>query len=436
MNYIFLMTPVERYRKQFILIILLLFGITASAQSVKFSNGSISKNILTISFSYTPVSITDSLHTLSITSHPQATIIPGITFDTTATIQASFLQKNSNGYYGYDFIENFKFIFRGFTPGQHYTGKLQFIFQHVSLRDNQTVHIKNNMVRFTVNNQSFEKKRAQSPSSFIPPSDKCLSISILEDGIYKLTGTDLIDAGVPIKSIPVENYRLFLKNREIPLYISDGASRYLTNNDYVLFYGRKLYGTNSYQEQFSNTSIYRLFWGSVPGLRIANVSGDRRKDPTLYTSGKTIKTTVVNDTLHIEKDDDIRWLGNITDIPPEDITVATEANDNIDNWYWGIIGEKDLTTFSFPIPSPSQNGTARLRINLMGLTNIDSVTPDHNFDCFINGNPAGDHPLISWDGQRSFIFTTDSFPSSMLQHGNNEISFVTKKRSYCRSYCS
>lgn len=426
MKYIFHMTVIEKYLKPFLFMMIFLTGISSSAQSLKIKNGSISGNALTVYFTFTPASIADTLHTISISSLPQAVVTPGIMIDSTNPIQALFLQNRSNGFYGADFIENLNIIFRGFTPGQCYTGHCQFLYQNTSLKENEDVHIIQNMVFFTINNRSLEKRSVQVPSPFTPPSDRCLSIRVQNDGIYKLTGKDLRDAGVPIQTIPVKNYRLFYKSNEISIYISDGTSHYLTDNDYLLFYGQMLHGKSSYYEQFSNTSMYRLFWGTQPGLRVARVSGDRRKDPTLYSSGKTLKTDVIIDTIHLEEDNAIRWLGNVTDIPPEDITSIPEAEDSIDNWYWGIIGDKDLTTFSFLVPSPSQNGTARMRINLMGLTNIDSVFPDHRFDCFINGNPAGDHSLISWDGQRSITFTTDSFPSSFLQHGKNEISFVSK----------
>jgi hypothetical protein len=427
MKYIFHMTAIGKYFKPFLFIMIFLSGISSSTQSFTIKKASISKNILTVSFAFTPASIVDSLHAISISSQPQAVITSNISIDSINSIQASLLQQNSKGFYGADFIENWKIIFRGFVPGQPYFGTCHFLFQNTSLRDDQVVHIIDNMIFFTINNQSLGKKSVQTaPQLFTPLSDRCLSIRVQNDGIYKLTGKELRDAGVPIQTIPVENYRLFFKNIESPIYVSDGTSHYLSDNDYLLFYGQMLHGISGYHEQFSNTSLYRLFWGTQPGLRVASVSGDRRKDPTLYSSGKTLKTDVTFDTLHIEEDNAIRWLGNVTEIPPEEITIHPEADDNIDNWYWGIIGDKDLTTFSFLLPSPSTNSSARMRISLMGLTNIDSIMPDHNFDCFINGNPAGDHPLISWDGQRSMLFTTDSFSSSFLQHGKNEISFVAK----------
>jgi hypothetical protein len=62
----------------------------------------------------------------------------------------------------------------------------------------------------------------------------------------------------------------------------------------------------------------------------------------------------------------------------------------------------------------------------MGLTNIDSISPDHQFGCYLNGNPIGNNANIVWDGQRSYTFESDTFPSASLQHGKNEISFITR----------
>jgi hypothetical protein len=313
-----------------------------------------------------------------------------------------------------------------FTPGQHYSGYCDFTFKNISLSNNTPINIKGNLILFDISVPGLNKMRAQSTISTIALPDRCLNIEVIEDGIYKLSGKQLRISGIPVNTIPIENYRLFFKDKEVPLYISDGAMKFLSDNDYILFYGKRLYGKNSSFEQFSNTSHYRLFWGQDRGLRVAMVSGDRRKDPTIYSTTRTLTATEIIDTLHIEADNSIRWLGNISDIPPDVVTGVTQSSDEIDNWYWGIIGDKDLTAYTLTVPSPSQSGTAQLRISLMGLTSIDSLTPDHTFDLYLNGNPVGNNSLISWDGQRSFIFESDTFPSATLQHGNNSISFISK----------
>jgi hypothetical protein len=425
-----ILQPFNRLLKLYLFTLLLLSAAPVSAQIVKWNGGSMSGNTLTVYFSFSPNAVADTLHSISVSSLPTATISSGISFDNNDQLRASFYHNSSNGYFGKYYLHNFRFNIHGFTPGQKYTGRCAFSFNNLTIQNNIVVSIRSNCILFDMKTAQGLGKQSESIVPFDIPSDRCINIEVMEDGIYKLTGKQLRISGVPLNTIPAENYRLFFKDREIPIYISDDAGKFLSDKDYILFHGRRLYGEVNFFEQFSLTSHYRLFWGSKRGLRVSRVSGDRRKDPTVYSTGKTLKADVSIDSIHIEEDNAIRWLGNISDIPPEEITGSAESNDNIDNWYWTLIGDKDLTSCSFTIPSPSQNGTARLRINLMGLTSVDSVAPDHLFDCFLNGNPIGNHSVASWDGQRSFIFESDTFSSSSLIHGTNEVSFVTRNTGF------
>lgn len=386
-----------------------------------------SNNTLTIHFSFSPAGISDTGHSIFLSSVPAATISSDIIFDNNEKLCGSFTKNNGNGYFGRYYLQNFRFTVYDFVPGQKYTGSCVFTFHNITIPNYVPVIIRNNCILFDIKvDQRLKKQSTASIVPFAAPSDICINIEITQDGIYKLTGEQLRISGVPLNTVPVDNFRLFFKDKEIPLYISDNTGKYLSDNDYILFYGKRLYGKEHFYEQFSITAHYRLFWGTRRGLRVSRASGDRKKDPTVYSTGKTLKADVIIDTLHIEEDNAIRWLGNVSDIPADDVTSSVEPSDNIDNWYWGLIGDKDLTTFPFMIPSPSQNGTARFRINLMGLTNIDSVSPDHQFGCYLNGNPIGNNSNAVWDGQKSYTFESDTFPSASLQHGKNEISFITR----------
>ncbi len=252
-----------------------------------------------------------------------------------------------------------------------------------------------------------------------------LKIEVDKDGIYEITASDLKSAGVPIERIESRYYRLFEKDREVPLYITNPQREKLSADDRLLFYGHSLRASARQFEQFSFTNVYWLTWdGTKPGSRVAVVSGGRRADPTVYASTRILSARNYYDTIHIEEDNSIVWLGNIADRPPDEITGQTGASgDDIDNWYWGIIGATALTSFNFNLQSPSVIGNAGIRASLMGLSSIDSLPDDHDLEIFINDRPCSIRNRAVWDGQREFVFESDTFPAGYLTHGENRLTF-------------
>jgi hypothetical protein len=176
-----------------------------------------------------------------------------------------------------------------------------------------TPEIRNNMLlAHTVFNTQLSKK---SSAAFIPdrPYTYGLKIGISQDGICELTAEALQAEGVPVASIPLNRYRLFVQDREVPLHVTASTNGPLGPGDRILFYGTYLRGSASHYTQYSNTNVYWLTWSETDaGIRIATVSGEQRVDETRFTEDSVeLSALEVRDTIHIEKDNDIRWLGGI-----------------------------------------------------------------------------------------------------------------------------
>lgn len=60
---------------------------------------------------------------------------------------------------------------------------------------------------------------------------------VAEDGMYKVTGQELQNAGVPISTIAGNSYQVFHNGKEIPIYTS--TDQPFQPDDYLLFYGEK-----------------------------------------------------------------------------------------------------------------------------------------------------------------------------------------------------
>lgn len=255
-------------------------------------------------------------------------------------------------------------------------------------------------------------------------------IEVSEDGIYSISQAQLVSLGIPVDKIQSKTFRLIHKNVEVPLFISNSQRNYLASDDFLLFYGRQLYGTSSKYEQFSNTNVYWLTWGTTVGSRVAEISGERRQNLSDYRNYSLIKALDFSDTVHFEVDTDIRYLGNVEDDPPEEISDPPYADTSLDNWYWGFIGEEELTTYKISLPSPAASGLARLQISFTGLSSLNHISNDHQIRVLLNNNPAGNRNTAVWDGQRSYLFISDTFPISSIKGGENEISFLCPSRGY------
>ncbi|HHB79682.1 MAG TPA: hypothetical protein ENK85_10665, partial [Saprospiraceae bacterium] len=116
-------------------------------------------------------------------------------------------------------------------------------------------------------------------------------IPVAEDGLYRLTGTELVAAGVPISTINSGQFQLFHLGREVPIYVS--ATGQLTGSDYITFVGKKnrtalesfLFSAptvmlNPEYSLFTDTSAYFLTWNTnTTGLRYQSVTNDTTNHP-------------------------------------------------------------------------------------------------------------------------------------------------------------
>lgn len=122
-------------------------------------------------------------------------------------------------------------------------------------------------------------------NEWIDYSQNYCKIQVAKDGIYRLKGSDLSAAGVPIASIPSEQYKIYYLGKEIPLSLN--TNNPLSANDYLEFYGKKnrseidefLFNSpteigNPKYSLFNDTSAYFLTWSSGVGKRITTQTND------------------------------------------------------------------------------------------------------------------------------------------------------------------
>ncbi len=74
-------------------------------------------------------------------------------------------------------------------------------------------------------------------NEWIDYSQSYFKIPVAEDGIYRLNGSDLAAAGIPVSTVNANQYRLFYLGQELPIYVSTTGN--LSNSDYISFVGKK-----------------------------------------------------------------------------------------------------------------------------------------------------------------------------------------------------
>lgn len=393
----------------------------AFGKPIEFSDPEITGNSFTVNFSATNQQSDEKSCYFAFTSDPSA----NFTCEIRLRNETLPCKNLASGWDGKDFLQWCSFELNS-SPRipEKITGTI-----HVTFSKNIFYGIKKN--RISVNNEIIripsERPLLKTKSVNMPehPFNIGVKIEIDKDGIYEIDVSELEKLGIPISLISSKSYRLFEKGKQIPIYIPGPVKDKLTSKDKILFYGQYLRGTNSHYEQFSNTNVYWLTWGNnVIGARITEVSGERIKDYTLYSSSGVMLAQSFPDTIHFEIDDDIRWLGDISNLPTELVTSSPENVYDEDNWYWGFMGDNELTEFTIPVPAPALDAYARLKICLMGLTSVDSIKPDHSIEILFNQNSPGITNKAIWDGQSKYTFYSETFSAKGIREGDNKISFI------------
>ncbi len=141
-------------------------------------------------------------------------------------------------------------------------------------------------------------------NEWINYSQSYFQFPVAQDGLYKITYTDLQNAGVPLGTFTSNQIQVFGRQREIPLYMIDNGDNSFDNGDYFLFEGRKNDGWldsllypdpttigNPGYSLISDTNFYYFTWTTGNGLRFTNDNDINfiNYTPISYVS-KTIKS--------------------------------------------------------------------------------------------------------------------------------------------------
>lgn len=126
---------------------------------------------------------------------------------------------------------------------------------------------------------------SQYTNSWINYSQPYYKFPILQDGVYRITYTALVNSGIPAASIDPDNIQMFGRGQEIPIYVVGGQDGSLDSADYIEFHAQRNDGYfdreaydipenhgNPYYSLFNDTAFYFFSWGTTAGLRFQNIT--------------------------------------------------------------------------------------------------------------------------------------------------------------------
>lgn len=264
--------------------------------------------------------------------------------------------------------------------------------------------------------------------NWITPNKSYLKLYVIEDGMYRLTKSDFVNAGINTSTIDPRTVKVYYKGNQIPIYFFGEQNGVFDDTDYLDFYGQRNYGgtvisykeqnntnvpdytTNEYFNLYSDTSIYWVGWDGPYGLRYSGYN---------YNSTINFNQNYFYSQLHFEREL-IYSLGERRN--SSDFRNFNNEKISGEGWYWREMNRGNVVSDTFRTPFLSDiPQTCSLKIFAYPNSYVDSIFNEHRLIVRVNGNIID---TIKTDNYKR-IDTTIEFSSSLLSDVNlNTTSFT------------
>lgn len=213
----------------------------------------------------------------------------------------------------------------------------------------------------------------QEPSA-APTGATAVKIRLKNENVYRISSSDLLNAGVPIDTVDPDTLQLFNEGVEKAIHVSVGSGGSLASGGCVDFYGQAV------NSRYTATNVYWLYWGLSVGKRISTVSGSLTDPPAVPPAS-------FSEELHLEENR-TPW------------TAMPDADEN-DFWFWKKLTAPTELSIPVEIPDPAAvQDVSFLQVFFRGVSTA-APAPNHHTRVYINDVPVGDDAW--WDGDIAFV---------------------------------
>ena len=229
---------------------------------------------------------------------------------------------------------------------------------------------------------------------WIPNNGKAIKITIPDDGVYRLTYTQVTGITPELAQADPTTFQLFNKGHELPLSVNTASVHSFSLGDYLEFVGTKNYnpdtlyrlipiGEEEYSEylnRYTDTSYYWFVWGSAAGVRYT-------MNDTTITSTDSLLWYTQN--VHIEKNTVYAYCDD--DAVEQQNPYWTSG----DMWVWSYIyagGSCDPTFYATQIQAGAFS--PRILMKVAGSAAISSIANAHLLQIGINSTLLPDTSIL------------------------------------------
>ncbi len=249
------------------------------------------------------------------------------------------------------------------------------------------------------------EKTSDPTTAWWTTSQQYYRIPIVQDGMYRLTFSHLLSAGINMQTIPLHSISLYYKGQSVPVVIDTSDAN--AQNWYIDFYGNRKYGDSTFFDIYSDTSYYFLTWNDSRPKRFTIPQPDATS-PTYHVSSYTAFR-------HFERDSNYYYGYN-------DDERRTVDNAPGEGWYWLDFTGTTVKTITFYIDTINSGrfDSAFFKARFHGMaayTPPDTNKSRHQVRVTLNGKILGE---VLWTQNQELIFKT-SFIDTLLKKGNNTL---------------
>jgi Peptidase family C25/Interleukin-like EMT inducer/CARDB len=253
----------------------------------------------------------------------------------------------------------------------------------------------------------------QNTTNWIDFTKSYLKLGTAKDGIYRLDVNDLENNGINVSSINPKTFKLYLKGKEIPIFVEGENDLSFSQTDFIEFAGMRNMGGNhheispdgepynEYLGRYTDTTFYWLGWDGEEGKRVQVFNGEFSETADTLSFYSKIDHYEVN-----------RWYDFAT---PNQVEREKPFWTSNKTWHEGNINV-GIRNKNFSVNEVYPNEFVKLSIKLQDFAS-DISTNSHRFSLSINStNIWSDSTYI--DKYKMAVLSTQ-LNSNLLTDGNN-----------------